>query len=74
MWQRLIELGVFDDFYPQRLHAAFKYLDSSDTDSFTLKVHLLSYCFYGHLTAFPSLIGLDSERKLHLFLSGSRYP
>jgi hypothetical protein len=38
VWKKLIELGVFDEFYPQRLNACFRYLDVEKTQSFTLKV------------------------------------
>jgi hypothetical protein len=30
LWQRMIELGLFDDAYPQRLNACFHYLSASE--------------------------------------------
>lgn len=38
MWKRLIELGTFDEFYPQRLNACFRYLDVDKAQCFSLKV------------------------------------
>jgi hypothetical protein len=37
-WKKLIEIGIFDDFYPQRLSACFRYLDVDKTQCFSLKV------------------------------------
>jgi len=39
LWKKLIDLGIFDDFYPLRLNACFRYLDVEKTQSFSLKVH-----------------------------------
>lgn len=38
IWKKLIDLGIFDDFYPQRLNACFRYLDVEKAQSFSLKV------------------------------------
>jgi hypothetical protein len=38
VWKKLIELGVFDEFYPQRLNACFRYLDVEKAQCFSLKV------------------------------------
>jgi hypothetical protein len=41
IWKKLIELGIFDEFYPQRLNACFRYLDVEKAQSFSLKVRTL---------------------------------
>ncbi len=42
-WKQMMDLGLFDDSYPQRLNAAFHYLSTSDSTgvyTFTLKVKM----------------------------------
>lgn len=43
LWKRLIDMGIFDDFYPLRLNACFRYLDVEKTQSFSLKVILPTF-------------------------------
>lgn len=43
LWKRLIDMGIFDDFYPLRLNACFRYLDVEKTQSFSLKVCSSTY-------------------------------
>lgn len=37
LWKRLIDFGIFDNCYPQRLNASFRYLVNSDSNHFSLK-------------------------------------
>ena len=50
-WKKLIDLGIFDEFYPQRLNACFRYLDVDKIQSFSLKVSFnnIFYALINHL-------------------------
>lgn len=39
LWKKLIELSLFDEFFPQKINAAFKYLDTQSNNTFSVRVN-----------------------------------
>jgi hypothetical protein len=79
LWKKLIDLGIFDDNYPLRLNACFRYLDVEKTQSFSLKVSLMNarryfvtYTFNRSFT-YVRFAGLDPERIVHFFIFKLEY-
>jgi hypothetical protein len=51
-WKQLMDNGVFDECYPQRLNAAFHYLCSENLDSTTFSLKVVSFIEFSSFLIF----------------------